>query len=323
MISAIIPTVNRPDALHTTLRSIQEQSVVPDEIIIIDQGDDDSNQKIVSQFSGVLKILLYKSTIKSLVHAKNQGVRHSQGDIICFLDDDVFLERDYFCNILEFFRMYPDALGVQGYVTNFEEGYKKKLGGGNIKLHLYQLFAKLFFTNRGGTINKMLRSGRVVYCSNPRDIIKCEWLSGTANFKRAVFFDFGFWFDEKMSKYCYGEDKLFSYRLHISSPGKLFLSPKIQFEHYPAFTGEGRISARELVMMRMMYSYYVWDNLMENTMINRMIFYWSLFGDLILLFIKSREWFCIALPIFVNIIFKSKKTLFEDYNFLFSQDAST
>ena len=58
-ISLIITTYNRPNALSLVLQSIVAQTKYPDEIIIADDGSDDSTKKCISDFqkSSTLKVI--------------------------------------------------------------------------------------------------------------------------------------------------------------------------------------------------------------------------------------------------------------------------
>ena len=39
-------------------------------------------------------------------------------DIVAFLDDDTVLEKDYFEQLIDTYKVYPEALGVGGYINN-------------------------------------------------------------------------------------------------------------------------------------------------------------------------------------------------------------
>ena len=49
-VSLIITTYNRPDALLLVLRSIEDQTRLPEEVIIADDGSNQYAQKFVSDF---------------------------------------------------------------------------------------------------------------------------------------------------------------------------------------------------------------------------------------------------------------------------------
>ena len=146
----IIPTINRINDLEVTLRSVVSQTIQPNEVVVIDQCDNQSALSVVRKFETELDIKHIYTTTKSLTNARNLGVLNSSGDIVCMLDDDVYLDSGYVKGIVSFFESSPNALGVQGIITNFSDGYLKKVGGQKIKFYAYQLFATFFFLNRAG-----------------------------------------------------------------------------------------------------------------------------------------------------------------------------
>ncbi len=319
MLTVIIPTINREAGLAKTLKSITVQTVVPEEILIIGQGEQKEERKVVADFQERLNIKYTYETQRSLCHAKNVGVQNSRGNIICILDDDVFLHKDYFKSVLYFFQGYPDALGVQGVITNFAQGHLDKVGGKRLTLMLYSVFATIFLLNRSGKVNKFLPSARNVYCKDINRISNCQWLSGCACYRRKVFAEPKHKFDENMIKYCYGEDKLFSYELYKRFPQGLYIDPSIQYEHYPQL--EKRLVSNDLIKMRILYNYYIWHKVVGKTLKNKMLYWWSSCGDLIVYLAKGMDWFKTAVGVYYDIYFKSKEAVFSKYRDLFNFDS--
>ena len=121
-ISAIIPTKNRSIDLEKAIKSILVQSKLPDELIIIDQSDSTESydltkalliQKLLNKY-----IYILDTTVTSLVSAKKLGVMKASGNIICFLEDDIILEPNYFNNINNGFIYKEDMLGCSGIIIN-------------------------------------------------------------------------------------------------------------------------------------------------------------------------------------------------------------
>lgn len=84
-ISVIIPTYNRRELLLRAISSVQNQSLKPKEIIVIDDGSTDGTEDLFPM-DGVI--------YKKITHGgfpgrtRNRGVEISQWDHICFLDSD-------------------------------------------------------------------------------------------------------------------------------------------------------------------------------------------------------------------------------------------
>jgi GT2 family glycosyltransferase len=125
-LSVIIPTYGRENDLEDCLNSILLQAILPKEILIVDDTPDDSIERLCkrkkNQFQNEKIDLFYIRNYKerSSAMARNIGIGHAKGNIALFLDSDVILDEDYTRKMLEVYRDYPDAVGVQGYITNYE-----------------------------------------------------------------------------------------------------------------------------------------------------------------------------------------------------------
>jgi GT2 family glycosyltransferase len=122
LITAVIPTRNRPDDLERAVRSICAQSRLPDALIIVDQSADDASRKrvmaVLATAAPVAIDYVHDPRIAGLVAAKSVAVGRARGDVVCFLEDDVVLERDYIRAIELGFMQEPRMAGSCGIVTN-------------------------------------------------------------------------------------------------------------------------------------------------------------------------------------------------------------
>jgi GT2 family glycosyltransferase len=127
-ISSIIPTKNRPAELEIVTRDLLNQTLLPTEIIIIDQSLDDAGRKLVTYLfeqsptsvrnSVQLKYVLDPS-ISGGSAARNRGMDLAIGDVWLCLDDDVELERNFIEEIIAVLRERPDVYSVCGVITNY------------------------------------------------------------------------------------------------------------------------------------------------------------------------------------------------------------
>src|SRR3989304_540905 len=103
LISAVIPTKNRPCDLANAVLSILTQSRPPAEMLVIDQRPDDESQRRVDALFAPARrttlVYVHDPRIAGLVAAKQAAVARARGDIVCFLEDDVVLETGYLLNI--------------------------------------------------------------------------------------------------------------------------------------------------------------------------------------------------------------------------------
>ena len=88
-LSVIIPTYNRAEMLERALVSITNQSVLPQELIIIDDGSTDSTENLVHRFeTGAINLKYHRQLNQGPAAARNRGVELATNDIISFLDSD-------------------------------------------------------------------------------------------------------------------------------------------------------------------------------------------------------------------------------------------
>ena len=91
--SLIITVYNRVNLIRKALLSLQNQAVKPDELIIADDGSDESiisNIKdIVKEFSFPVKYVRQENKGFRLAKTRNNGVRNASGDLLIFLDQDL------------------------------------------------------------------------------------------------------------------------------------------------------------------------------------------------------------------------------------------
>ncbi|STP12508.1 Lipooligosaccharide biosynthesis galactosyltransferase [Helicobacter mustelae] len=94
LISIVLPTYNVQNYIARALQSCIDQSFRDIEIIIVDDCGSDESIKIAKEFAKKderIKII-HNTHNLGLLMARYQGVRHSQGKYILFLDPDDFLE---------------------------------------------------------------------------------------------------------------------------------------------------------------------------------------------------------------------------------------
>lgn len=96
--SIIICSYNRFDFLVSTIDSVL--LVLKDrndfEILVIDNNSKDKTSTIKDLYSYTDKIKYFLEKQQGLSHARNRGLKESEGDILVYLDDDIELVDNYF-----------------------------------------------------------------------------------------------------------------------------------------------------------------------------------------------------------------------------------
>ena len=93
-VSVLIPAYGDSPYLIETLTSISNNSVLPGEVLIIDDGLSDKVLLQIRNFQGSFRPLVRKSEGKGLVDALNTGLNLAQFKFICRIDnDDLMMEK--------------------------------------------------------------------------------------------------------------------------------------------------------------------------------------------------------------------------------------
>ena len=104
-ISLIITTYNRPDALLLVLMSVECQSLVPDEVIIADDGSDEQTKDLISEFNSQSNLEIIHSFQEDLgfraAEARNKAISISKSDYIILVDGDMVLHPEFVADHLK------------------------------------------------------------------------------------------------------------------------------------------------------------------------------------------------------------------------------
>lgn len=268
--SLIICTYMRPEPLVKLLKSVQEQILYPDEILIIDGSINDKTKLALEGYNFKnLKYFLVSEEERGLTKQRNYGISRldQTSVIVCFLDDDIVLESDYFQNLLNTYLLFPEALGVGGYISNevkwdiipenykfkinefYYDGWKRKDGSRFVlrkKMNLDSNTPPGFSPNfsHGRSVGFLPPSGKI-YESE-------QLMGGVSSFRKSVFEEFSF--STYFEGYGLYEDADFCIRL--AKKGKLYLNTGAKLKHYhdPA----GRPNQFKYGKMVVKNGWYVW-----------------------------------------------------------------
>lgn len=85
-VSVVIPTYNRAEQVPHAVRSVLEQTDVPCEVIVIDDGSKDETEAALAPFAGSIRYI--KTENGGVSAARNRGIREATCDWVAFLDSD-------------------------------------------------------------------------------------------------------------------------------------------------------------------------------------------------------------------------------------------
>ncbi|SKB12237.1 Glycosyl transferase, group 2 family protein [Planktothrix sp. PCC 11201] len=87
LISVIIPVYNAELTIKETIESVLNQTFKDWELIIIDDGSQDSTVRIIREIEDS-RIRIFSYSNAGLASSRNRGIDHAQGEYITFLDAD-------------------------------------------------------------------------------------------------------------------------------------------------------------------------------------------------------------------------------------------
>jgi GT2 family glycosyltransferase len=111
----------RPQSVLQLLQSVQEQTLYPDEILIIDGSTNQETALILeeNQFQH-LHYFGVPPEHRGLTKQRNYGIERigTTMEVVCFLDDDTVLSTHYFEEIIKTFEEHQEVSGVGGVAIN-------------------------------------------------------------------------------------------------------------------------------------------------------------------------------------------------------------
>lgn len=132
----------RPDSLIKLLNSVKQQTLYPNEIIIIDGSITNETEEIIAQNSfDNLSYFLVSKENRGLTKQRNYGLSKlsTYSEVVCFLDDDTVLESNYFEEIIKTYKSDDSIIGVGGIAINENKWIKKVPGVKYGKFKFYEL----------------------------------------------------------------------------------------------------------------------------------------------------------------------------------------
>jgi len=100
--SLIFCTLGRSTEVQEFFKALSLQTHDDFEVIVVDQNKDDRVKDIIEQFMKFMKIRYFRAS-PGLSKARNIGLEHVSGEILCFPDDDCTYPKELLENISEFF----------------------------------------------------------------------------------------------------------------------------------------------------------------------------------------------------------------------------
>jgi len=268
-LALIVPTRNRPDLLIKLLKTIETQTVMPSQVIIVDGSDVSIHPQIAEYLRDCDKYL--HVVPPSLTRQRNAGKKELDLAITIagYLDDDIELEPTTIEEMLRFWETCPpDTGGTEFNITNIPPDKS------------FAMIIRRFFCISGPEPGKVLRSG---FCTSAFPAVRdhpCEWLCGGATIWSRKVLD-TYQYDEWYSGWAYHEDAEFSYRI-FKIPMRLYIVYKARLTHNPPPFNPSRNIA--LGRMAVINRYHF---VKTNPELSVWLFYWSTIGEIFLNILRT------------------------------------
>ncbi|SFD02871.1 glycosyltransferase family 2 protein [Algibacter pectinivorans] len=264
----VVCTYMRPKALQNLLISVNNQSLYPNEIIIVDGSlNHDTKNLLKNNNFKNLRYVLVDQAHRGLTRQRNYSIKMLSGavDVVCFLDDDIVLEANYFKNLLHTYNVEKDALAVGGYIINEVKWHKGKEilnpntfnfdGWSRTEPSRFKLRRKLGLQpdTPPGYLPTFAHGRSIGFLPPSGKIYRVEQImGGVASYKKEVFntLQFSTYFEG----YGLYEDADFSLRL--AKIGALFVNTSAQLKHY--HEDRGRPNKYKYGKMVVRNGWYVW-----------------------------------------------------------------
>jgi glycosyltransferase involved in cell wall biosynthesis len=208
--AVVIATRNRPGPLGDCLKSLDSQSLRPDNVIIIDSTDSDATATMIDEIRPTLSfpLVFEHTTSRSAARQRNIGAEKAATDLIVFLDDDVVPDNSFLLEIVKPFQSDGnyEIGGVSGAITN--QVYSNPHGLNRFLLGL--CLGRWRGSYAGGLLGPAVN---FLPADVPNTVQEVDWLPSTCTAYRTQVFR-SYRFCDAFEGYSFAEDVHLSSRVH-------------------------------------------------------------------------------------------------------------
>lgn len=164
-ISLIIVTYNRPQALSLILKSIKNQKVLPDEVVIADDGSGIKTRETIQIFQKTFPVPLlhvwHEDNGFRAAAIRNSAIKASSGDYLIFSDGDLFFHPGFISDFKRNLEQGEALIGSRVFLK--QSATAKRISNQNCKPIFSPFISSEIETNRLNAvrfplINKLIKS---------------------------------------------------------------------------------------------------------------------------------------------------------------------
>ena len=215
-VSIVIPNYNGKHFLENCLRSVFEQDIKDQEVIVVDNGSTDGSLEYLNTFPGVRVIALDKNY--GFCRAVNEGIKAAESDYVILLNNDTEVDKSFASELLNAIRTDEKIFSCSSKMIQFHNRELMDDAG-----DYYCALGWAFGRGKGGSVEKYTGS---------KDVFAA--CAGAAVYRKKMLESLGY-FDEK--HFAYLEDIDIGYRARIHGYRNVYAPKAIVYHVGSGFSG--------------------------------------------------------------------------------------
>jgi glycosyltransferase involved in cell wall biosynthesis len=125
--SVVIPTKHRAPYLDVALRSLAPQAAAQEaELLVVDDGPSEDTRAVAVRHGA--RYVAHDRSL-GLNAARNTGIDATDGELVCFVDDDVAVHPGWLAALLDGAGGYPDDECLTGPIVARFDGFRPRFCG--------------------------------------------------------------------------------------------------------------------------------------------------------------------------------------------------
>lgn len=243
-ISAILPTIGRPELLELCLESLAKQTVPVAEVVVVHCGDDAETKVMTDDprwSKARMDVRYFHYPERNCAQQRNFAIQQAKHENLLLIDDDVEVDSHWAEELFKPIWTDSQVGATMGRIVNQS-------------IATPTFFWRIYRTAMHGRVNGF-EPGRLVGAALPNGFptsaeepIRCEWIAGGASALRREAFESVGGFASFFTGSSPGEDLDLGYRL--SRRWKAYYIPSATCTHYQAPSGREAVDQHQYLSMR-------------------------------------------------------------------------
>ena len=175
----LIPLTGTCLFFDQTVASLEESSLLPDKIIVVDDGI--KNRRLLQMLENDSKFLVLKNTGYGIADALNTGIRASRNEFVARIDGDDLVTKDRFMKQYKFLSSHLDTIVIGSRLT-YIDIHSKSIGLSNHKSGLLNEYKEFYKKCLVAHPSVMLRKSFVISVGGYRNLFTYQGLTLSEDF---------------------------------------------------------------------------------------------------------------------------------------------